>query len=1396
MLRLRLPLLLILALTLTAGLSMPAHAQQGALTLDGDGDYASTDDPTDNALDLAGTSYSIELWIKHDGNSADQADVVTKFNGSNGYSLQLLGGGETPVLNFTTHRAGSFFTSNSGIPAGRWTHVAVTYDAAGDTQRLYINGQLDATNSGANGPRETDATLWVGAERGGASNFASGQIDNLRIWTDARTPTEIENNYFDELSGSNSNLVALYQFNSSSSGTVSDLAESHTLTLSGDASVSGRGATVVPPDVMTSSGNGAVTLRWDERTGPNGANAASEFTVYRTEKPSGSRQSIATVQGDTSYTDEGVSNNTTYHYEVASVSGNGTEGDFSPAASATPYDNQGGAALSLSTGGYASVDDRPALKLFETSFSIELWIKHDGNSAEDADILTKFNGSNGYTLSFVGSGEAPTLNFTTHRAGSFFQSNSGIPAGRWTHVAVTYDADGDTQRLYINGELDATNSGANGPRDTDETLWIGANEGGASAHFSGQIDNLRIWTDERTPSEIEANYTAEVNGNEPDLTAAWQFNDRNRSPALGTETDFGHQKMTLMNGTGSATQAAPGADPLPPFHYATTGDGQATVQWTPRAPMESSEQTIYRSTSVDGANRQTSHATAGTSYVDTSPTNGTTYFYEVTNSNADGQESDYGTPLSLTPGTRGINALTLDGDLDHAVVDDRPAFQLFDTSYTIELWLKHDGNSDEDAYILTRNNGSNGYVLSLDGSGETPPLRFGTFRASSSVTSNSGIPPEQWTHVAITYDANGDTHRLYVNGQLDATRSGASGPREIDGKLWIGSVAGGSSNFLSGQIDNLRIWNRARSRDEIRAGLLSEVVGNEESLLAAWRFDENSGPAYSTTGRRLTATLQNDAALTTADRPTRVLPPNEVVATEDGEETTLTWGDTTGLAPTKYRIYRSTAPIDSVAPAPDSLLHDSTDAETTTYTDTDVSTGETYYYRLTAVDFRPEASGFSGQDYAFLYPQEVTADAARSFGDASGPGDYRLVALPGEVDRSLSGTLSGEAGVEWQAFWDTGTDSEPFLQFDDSDAFDFRPGRGFWLTSRQDWSTTATVSTVPLQADTATTIPLNDGWTIISNPFDQAVSWTAVEAANGGTLQALWPFNGAFNDTTMTFGSAVSGRAYYFLNDNSDRDSLVIPYPGAPSGKGLAKTDESRSPLLALSAVPRGSEGPASTVRMGRADRDAATEALVAPTGRFEPVRLRIERSQTDAPTRQRFLMQQRRGVEDGGSTFSLRLTRQGDGPVDLHAEIPDAFAGSSVVLLRPSTGESHNLRSGKTITLDPDDNTTDLQVAVGTKEYVQRQRNDVLPDEVRLTSYPNPVRTQGTVAYALPEETTVTLRVYDVLGRQVATLATGTKEAGRHTVQLATDQLSSGVYFGRLQADGQTLTRKITVVR
>jgi ELWxxDGT repeat protein len=81
------------------------------------------------------------------------------------------------------------------------------------------------------------------------------------------------------------------------------------------------------------------------------------------------------------------------------------------------------------------------------------------------------------------------------------------------------------------------------------------------------------------------------------------------------------------------------------------------------------------------------------------------------------------------------------------------------------------------------------------------------------------------------------------------------------------------------------------------------------------------------------------------------------------------------------------------------------------------------------------------------------------------------------------------------------------------------------------------------------------------------------------------------------------------------------------------------------------------------------------------------------------------------------------------------------------------------------------------------------------LGTYPNPARSQATVRYALPDKQEATIRLYDVLGRQVRTVVSGEQE-GRHEQRLDTSRLSSGVYFLRLEAGGQTRTQKFTVTR
>ncbi len=83
------------------------------------------------------------------------------------------------------------------------------------------------------------------------------------------------------------------------------------------------------------------------------------------------------------------------------------------------------------------------------------------------------------------------------------------------------------------------------------------------------------------------------------------------------------------------------------------------------------------------------------------------------------------------------------------------------------------------------------------------------------------------------------------------------------------------------------------------------------------------------------------------------------------------------------------------------------------------------------------------------------------------------------------------------------------------------------------------------------------------------------------------------------------------------------------------------------------------------------------------------------------------------------------------------------------------------------------------------------------LGTFPNPAYQQTTIRFAIPDGSAqdVTLRLHDALGRQVRTVQT-TAEAGRHTVQINTGQLSSGIYFLRLLAGSTVKTQKLTVVR
>jgi hypothetical protein len=80
--------------------------------------------------------------------------------------------------------------------------------------------------------------------------------------------------------------------------------------------------------------------------------------------------------------------------------------------------------------------------------------------------------------------------------------------------------------------------------------------------------------------------------------------------------------------------------------------------------------------------------------------------------------------------------------------------------------------------------------------------------------------------------------------------------------------------------------------------------------------------------------------------------------------------------------------------------------------------------------------------------------------------------------------------------------------------------------------------------------------------------------------------------------------------------------------------------------------------------------------------------------------------------------------------------------------------------------------------------------------NYPNPFNPTSIIQYSIPAEGRVVLKLYSILGSEVAILVDEVKSEGRYDVRVDASGLSSGVYLYKLQAAGQTATRKMLVVK
>jgi uncharacterized protein (TIGR02145 family) len=101
--------------------------------------------------------------------------------------------------------------------------------------------------------------------------------------------------------------------------------------------------------------------------------------------------------------------------------------------------------------------------------------------------------------------------------------------------------------------------------------------------------------------------------------------------------------------------------------------------------------------------------------------------------------------------------------------------------------------------------------------------------------------------------------------------------------------------------------------------------------------------------------------------------------------------------------------------------------------------------------------------------------------------------------------------------------------------------------------------------------------------------------------------------------------------------------------------------------------------------------------------------------------------------------------------------------------------------------------IAVGVDDNYKSE----LPKEFfLLQNYPNPFNPQTKISFSVPKESFITLKIYDLLGREVATLLQEKKEVGEYTVTWNADKVPSGVYFYKLLAGDFIQTKKMVLMK
>jgi hypothetical protein len=808
-----------------------------ALDFDGVNDYVNVGDV--NALDDI-AQFTMEAWVYKTASSVF-TPIIAKTDPSFNFATQLAGFNNSFICRVSNNGDAFGMTPSGSFPLNTWTHVAAVFDgtATGNANRLkiYVNGVAQPLSFSGNPIPPLTSSTTENVEIGRiAVDYFPGKMDEVRIWTTARTCDQIFQLRNCELMGNESGLLAYYKFNQGvanennsgvtiltdaaggdQNGTLSGFAlngATSNWVAPGGVTSGTNCAPVTSPEInvqgnSTSIADGNATPSFVDHTDfayvANGYNIVRTFTIQNTGTGAMNVTGITAVGGDAGMFSIGA-------LSPASPIPGGGSATFTVTYTPT------GTGLKSTTLHIASNDCDEA----DYDFVVR------GNTGPN--IILDFGGiPNGVIGNYYNGGAGPNYGITFNPG---IANNNGLsessnplvnfPAGFTTSFSVYGNVLIGFQVRVFDG-LDGTGTQlgmaeyVGGPGAVVTVNFCGTGRSVSVARYSqpnAGYDDLTFGPAPVPVPEID------VQGGSPLVT----INDGDITPSTTDHTDFSN---VAVNGSVSRT-----------FTIFNTGNAALTIS------SITSNNTRFV---VSGAPTSVAANSSDTFIVTFSPTALGVQNATITINNNDCNEGVYDFAVA-GKGATPAAALNFDGVNDYV---DNGSLNALDgaTTFTIEAWAMRTTSTLSYPVIFSKSSGL-GAANSINIGGwdlGNPGIYARISGANDAFGYNSTdnlLPLNTWAHVAVVYNGAGATNaerlKIYVNGNLvNLTYVGtipATAPI-VAANATIGIILGNAQRW-QGPLDEMRVWNVARSCEEIRQLRNCELTGSEPNLVAYYNFNQ------------------------------------------------------------------------------------------------------------------------------------------------------------------------------------------------------------------------------------------------------------------------------------------------------------------------------------------------------------------------------------------------------------------------------------------------------------------------------------------------------------------------------------------------------------------------------